>query len=485
MKLPIKKLTAAAFAAGLSVSVSFTAAAEDGFGPGYDLYPEETQAEGGQEENGQGEGQPEEGQTTGEQTGEGTGEQTGENQTGSGTGGSGQAQAVQYPEGMVPNTHLYGGNVDWTPTNGQAIWDAVEVFGQPANVAGQYTWLSAKLKDGLNGKLSYRPYVNNGGWLKFYSDGEPGGGTEGSTYVEAIQMHLTGEAAETYDLYYAVATAQRGQLGFAKAGEIAGTVDLGDWGTDLKVVLVPKGTGAPASTLDRYFGPFSGRIQFTETAATCVNADGTPYTGWADYDEVRYYFKDGYTLSGWQYIDGLKFYFYPNGQLCQDVDGLIGPQAEYELKVNKTLNCLTVYAKDGENGFIIPVKAMLTSVGDDTPIGTFQTPEKYRWRLMYNDTYTQYATRIQAGAGFLFHSITYETTNPHTLIASGYNGLGVVRSAGCIRLTCENAKWIYDNCKIGTNVTIYEDPNTPSPFMKPYVVLIPDDQNYDPTDPNV
>ena len=101
MKLPIKKLTAAAFAAGLSVSVSFTAAAEDGFGPGYDLYPEETQAEGGQEENGQGEGQPEEGQTTGEQTGEGTGEQTGENQTGTGTGGSGQAQAVQYPEGMV------------------------------------------------------------------------------------------------------------------------------------------------------------------------------------------------------------------------------------------------------------------------------------------------------------------------------------------------------------------------------------------------
>ena len=200
---------------------------------------------------------------------------------------------------------------------------------------------------------------------------------------------------------------------------------------------------------------------------------------------MRYYFKDGYTFRGWQYIDGLKFSFYPNGQLCQDVDGLIGPQAEYELKVNKTLNCLTVYAKDGENGFIIPVKAMLTSVGDDTPIGTFQTPEKYRWRLMYNDTYTQYATRIQAGAGFLFHSITYETTNPHTLIASGYNGLGVVRSAGCIRLTCENAKWIYDNCKIGTNVTIYEDPNTPSPFMKPYVVLIPDDQNYDPTDPNV
>ena len=165
------------------------------------------------------------------------------------------------------------------------------------------------------------------------------------------------------------------------------------------------------------------------------------------------------------------------------MDSLIGKQAEYELHVNKQLNCLTVYAKDGDNGFIIPVKAMLTSGGDDTPLGTFHTPEKYRWRFMVNDTYTQYATRITKG--FLFHSITYETTNPNTMITNGYNGLGVVRSAGCVRLTCENAKWIYDNCKIGTTVVIYEDPNVPSPFMKPYVVLIPDDQTYDPSDPNI
>lgn len=85
----------------------------------------------------------------------------------------------------------------------------------------------------------------------------------------------------------------------------------------------------------------------------------------------------------------------------------------------------------------------------------------------------------------MFHSITYETTNPHTLNTNGYNGLGVVRSAGCIRLTCGNAKWIYDNCKIGTQVTIYEDAEVPSPFMKPYVVPIPNDQRFDPSDPNV
>ena len=395
------------------------------------------------------------------------------------------AAAPQYSGNMIPNTVKYGGHVDLTPTNEAAIWDAVEISSTPAEKPGQLIWVSAKLKDGFNGKLSYRPYVNNGGWLKFYNDGQPAGGTEGSTYVQAIQMHLRGEAAEQYDLYYAVSTYERGQLGFAKEGDIAGAMNVGDWITDLKVVLVPKGTGAPASTADRFFNEFSGRIGFTETAAFCVNEDGSPYTGWAEYDGRQYYFQNGLTLSGWHYIDGYKFFFEENGVVRQDVDSLIGKQDSYHIMVNKALNCLTVYAKDGDNGYIIPVKAMLTSVGDDTPIGTFSTPEKYRWRLMVNDTWTQYATRIKAGEGFLFHSITYETTDPMTLITGGYNGLGVSRSLGCVRLTCGNAKWIYDNCALGTQVTIYEDWNTASPLMKPYVVQIPDDQTYDPSDPNV
>ena len=93
---------------------------------------------------------------------------------------------------------------------------------------------------------------------------------------------------------------------------------------------------------------------------------GSVYNGWLSDDFVRYYFENGYAKTGWQYIDGYKFYFDSCGRLVQDVDSLIGKQSDYLLKVNKTLNCLTVYAKDGNNGYIIPVKAMLTSVGDDT-----------------------------------------------------------------------------------------------------------------------
>lgn len=450
MKRTLKKFTALTVMTGLSVGMSFSALADakdyEYLGPGYVMEMEE-------EETSQTESEPE------------------------------QEPAVQYPEGMVPNTLKYGGNVDITPTNDAAIWDAFTITSQAAEKDGALTWVSIDFKDGLSGRLSYRPYVNHGGWLRFYKEGNPAGGSEGSTYIEGIQMHLTGDISKQYDLYYAVSTHERGQLGFAKEGQMAGAINVGDWITDIKIVLVPKGTAAPASTRDRYFDEFSGRIGFTETAAYCVNEDGVPYTGWAVYDGRQYYFQDGKTMSGWNYIDGYKFFFNDNGVVRQDVDDVLGIQDSYQIRVNKTLNCLTIYAKDGANGYIIPVKAMLTSVGDDTPIGTFHTPEKYRWRFMINDTWTQYATRIKAGAGFLFHSITYNQTNPNTLNVNGYNGLGVNRSAGCVRLTCENAKWIYDNCKIGTEVVIYEDANTASPLIKPYVVLIPDDQTYDPTDP--
>ena len=110
---------------------------------------------------------------------------------------------------------------------------------------------------------------------------------------------------------------------------------------------------------------------------------------------------------------------------------------------------------------------MLTSVGDDTPLGTFQTPEKYRWRFMVNDTYTRSATRIKAGAGFLFHSITYETTDPNPMITAGYNGLGVVRFRGLHPVNLRKRKMdCHDNCKLGTTVVIYEDPNTPVPVYE-------------------
>jgi len=350
------------------------------------------------------------------------------------------------------------------------------------NAEGDISAFAMDLKnfEGIGG-VSYRAYTNTGGYLWWYHDGIQTGVVGSGSWVEAIQIQLSGQAEKMYDVYYSVTSSGQGKMGYAKNGEVAGTVDIGEKILSIEVVLVPKGSSGPQSAAPRYKSAASSRLSVAENATVMFNEDGSVYNGWLSDDFVRYYFENGYAKTGWQYIDGYKFYFDSCGRLVQDVDSLIGKQSDYLLKVNKTLNCLTVYAKDGNNGYIIPVKAMLTSVGDDTPIGTFKTPEKYRWRLMVNDTYTQYATRITQG--FLFHSITYATPNENNLLTVGYNGLGVSRSLGCVRLNCRNSKWVYDNCHLGTTVQVYEDANVASPFDKPELVPISDQQTWDPTDP--
>lgn len=334
---------------------------------------------------------------------------------------------------------------------------------------------------GVEGSISYRIYLHDGGWQGWVSDGAVAGGENTGNPIEAIQMKLGGYAGQVLDVWYRATVTGQDTLGWAKTGATAGSVGEGRSITNFEACLSQAGIeGRDASAVKTNL-PYGF---YEENGVRCyTEVPGGSNTGWLDSDGVRYYVKDNVLLTGWQYIDGLKFYFDDQGKLVQDLDPIIGIQDSYLLKVNKELNCLTVYAKDGNNGYIIPVKSMLCSVGDDTPLGTFHTPEKYRWRLMVNDTYTQYATRITAG--FLFHSICYARPDIYTMESVGYNGLGVVRSLGCIRLTAENAKWIYDNCSLGTTVNIYEDSASPGPFFKPSVNKIPDDQTWDPTDPLV
>ena len=124
----------------------------------------------------------------------------------------------------------------------------------------------------------------------------------------------------------------------------------------------------------------------------------------------------------------------------------------YVIKVNKQQNTITVYGKDSKGKYTVPVKAMICSTGSDTPLGTYRTPAKYRWKLLLDNVWGQYSTRITGG--ILFHSVWYYKQDPSTLSAVQYNKLGTMCSHGCIRLTVADAKWIYDNIEAGTKVII-------------------------------
>ena len=157
---------------------------------------------------------------------------------------------------------------------------------------------------------------------------------------------------------------------------------------------------------------------------------------------------------------------------------------KYALYVNKKQNTVNVYTLDANNKYTVPYKVMLCSTGrnNKTPVGSYSISDQYVWRELIGSVYGQYASRFYKS--FLFHSVPYLKTDKGTLKGAEYNKLGEQASDGCVRLCVEDAKWIYDNCKKGTTVVVYEDDN-PGPLGKPTLTLIPPTSTWDPTDPDV
>lgn len=161
-------------------------------------------------------------------------------------------------------------------------------------------------------------------------------------------------------------------------------------------------------------------------------------------------------------------------------------QKEYKIMVNRAANCVTVYEKDALGAYSIPVKAFVCSCGregHETPLGTYRTSDYYEWRLMVDGTYGHYAMRFNRG--IMFHSVPYYTPNAGDLEWDQYNLLGEAASLGCVRLASADVKWIYDNCKRGTEVTVYDDAQNPGPLGKPEEIKLAMENPYktwDPTD---
>lgn len=167
-------------------------------------------------------------------------------------------------------------------------------------------------------------------------------------------------------------------------------------------------------------------------------------------------------------------------------NGAEGSGSPYLIKVDRNANCVTIYEKDSDGAYEIPVKYMICSVGtgENTPTGVFAISDQYRWRALFGGTYGQYASRITGN--ILFHSVPYLEESEDSLVPGAYNQLGMKASQGCIRLACNDAKWIYDHCPPGTVVEIFDGPTAIVP-EKPAALYIDPESPYsgwDPTDPS-
>lgn len=161
----------------------------------------------------------------------------------------------------------------------------------------------------------------------------------------------------------------------------------------------------------------------------------------------------------------------------------------YLIKVNRDENFTTIYGIDENGEYTIPYKTFVCSTGlipENTPLGEFKTSDMYRWRLMVDDTYAQYAIRINGQ--IMLHSVPYEEPKNDTLEYWEYNKLGEPASLGCVRFRVSAIKWIYDNCNVGTTVIIYSEPGEVPPIPLKRIKKIKGSNpksNWDPTDPDI
>ena len=166
-----------------------------------------------------------------------------------------------------------------------------------------------------------------------------------------------------------------------------------------------------------------------------------------------------------------------------DKDAKANKTSPYYIKVNYGANTVTIYGKDGNGDYTVPVKAMVCSCGISTPkSGVYKTSRGFVWGTLYGGVYGMYSTRIVGN--ILFHSVPYTAPRNDALEYWEYDKLGTKASLGCIRLTVADVKWIFDNCGSGTMVEFYSSAD-PGPLGKPTAPKISNNEkcrNWDPTD---
>ncbi|MCR5530038.1 MAG: L,D-transpeptidase family protein [Saccharofermentans sp.] len=96
--------------------------------------------------------------------------------------------------------------------------------------------------------VRYKAHVENQGWdADWFYDGATAGTVGAGLRIEALQIELTGNDAANYDIYYSLHVQNLGWLGWACNGQVAGTTGCALRVEAIKVIVLPKGSEAPAT----------------------------------------------------------------------------------------------------------------------------------------------------------------------------------------------------------------------------------------------
>lgn len=152
------------------------------------------------------------------------------------------------------------------------------------------------------GGITYRTYIQDGKWTGWASAGAMSGNSKTGKRIECIQIKLTGEMAEHYDVYYRVYSPSFGWLDWAVNGQASGTTGCFCRIDKIQIVLREKGSGEP--------GNEDGIVSAKEHAyyaASNTNAIMTYKNilsaGYTDPDEFR-----KKLIKNFEYMDGVGYF---------------------------------------------------------------------------------------------------------------------------------------------------------------------------------
>ena len=149
-----------------------------------------------------------------------------------GTNSTAEVQAIRIQ--LVPRgesgpagVHVPIPNVNYSTHVQNLGWQTTVRNGAMAGTSGRSLRLEGIRIDvsdtELSGGIEYRTHVQNVGWQGFVSNGAVSGTTGRSLRLEAIEIRLTGQLANTFDVYYRVHVQNLGWLDWARNGQSAGS----------------------------------------------------------------------------------------------------------------------------------------------------------------------------------------------------------------------------------------------------------------------
>ena len=156
----------------------------------------------------------------------------------------------------------------------------------------------------------------------------------------------------------------------------------------------------------------------------------------------------------------------------------IAKNQSYKIRINVSRNIAIIYSIGSNNGFDNVVKAFYVSVNSNINTGDTFISEKAEWRKLDITGYGHYSTRLNNSEYIC--SSAYFTKTVGNMNIDEYNKMGTSASSGSIYMTPADAKWIYNNCGVNTQVQIENDFDIPSSvniteFKKYNYVVVNDD----------